>query len=57
MNKLNEIFNRETIEGEIKNILLNFDEKCNEVSFRKGIYIYGSPGSGKTFFISQILMD
>ena len=57
MNKLNEIFNRETIEGEIKNILLNFDEKCNEVSFRKGIYIYGSPGSGKTFFISQILKD
>ena len=57
MDKLNEIFDRETIEKEIKNILLNFDEKCDEVSFKKGIYIYGSPGCGKTFFITQILKE
>ena len=24
---------------------------------KKGIYLYGSPGAGKTYFISQILKD
>jgi len=57
MNTLNEIFDRKTIETNIKEILSNFDEKCNEVTFKKGIYLYGSPGSGKTHFISQILKD
>jgi len=57
MNTLNEIFDRKTIETNIKDILLNFDEKCNEVAFKKGIYLYGSPGSGKTHFISQILKE
>ena len=57
MEKLNEIFDRTKIEKEIKDILLNFDTKCNEVSFKKGIYLYGSPGAGKTYFISQILKD
>ena len=57
MEKLNEIFDRTKIEKEIKEILLYFDSKCNEVSFKKGIYLYGSPGAGKTYFISQILKD
>jgi SpoVK/Ycf46/Vps4 family AAA+-type ATPase len=57
MNTLNEIFDRKVIETNIKDILSNFDEKCNEVVFKKGIYLYGSPGSGKTHFISQILKE
>ena len=57
MEKLNEIFDRKIIEKGIKDILLNFDTSCNEINFKKGIYLYGSPGAGKTFFISQILKD
>lgn len=49
------MLNRENIEKEIKTILYSFDKKCNDVSFKKGIYIYGSSGSGKTQFISNIL--
>lgn len=54
----NHILNREHIEAEIKHILLNFDEqsKTNPL-FKKGIYIYGSPGCGKTEFVKQLLKD
>ena len=52
---INEIFDRENISNEIKNILLNFDENCKNLMFKKGIYIYGSPGCGKTQFIMNLL--
>ncbi len=57
MENYNEIFNRKDTEDKIKKILMDFDEKSNELSFKKGIYIYGSPGSGKTYFITKILED
>lgn len=57
MEILNEICNRKEIETRIKDILNSFDEKSNELSFKKGIYIYGSPGTGKTYFITKILQD
>ena len=57
MENYNEIFNRKDTEDKIKKILMDFDEKSNELSFKKGIYIYGSPGSGKTYFITKILQD
>lgn len=56
-NIMNKIFNRIEIENNIKNILINFQENCKNIQFKKGIYLYGSPGSGKTFFIKQILKD
>lgn len=56
-NNMNKIFNRIEIENNIKNILINFQENCKNIQFKKGIYLYGSPGSGKTFFIKQILKD
>ena len=57
MDNLNEIFNRKKIEDEIKELLLQFDERNNDLSFKKGIYIYGSPGTGKTYFITKILKE
>ncbi len=56
-NNMNNIFNRTETENNIKNILINFQENCKNINFKKGIYLYGSPGSGKTFFIKQILKD
>ena len=50
-----EILNRTQIENEITNLLLSFEKRCSDVHFKKGIYIYGSPGSGKTFFIVNLL--
>lgn len=41
------------IYNEIKNILLTF----NKNSIKRGIYIYGNPGTGKTLFIKNLLKD
>ena len=52
---INTIFERSIIEQQIKTVLSDFDEKCNDLNYKKGIYLYGSPGSGKTYFITNIL--
>ena len=54
---INSIFEREKIANEIKNILLNFDENCKNIKYKKGIYIYGSPGCGKTQFVLNLLKE
>lgn len=50
-----EILNRSSIIDEITTILNSFETRCNDLQFKKGIYIYGSPGSGKTHFVTQLL--
>lgn len=54
---LNSIFERENISNEIKKILLSFDTDYKNINFKKGIYIYGSPGCGKTHFIMNLLKE
>lgn len=54
---MNEILNRKQISNEIKQILHNFKEKCKDINFKKGIYIYGSPGCGKTKFVVELLNE
>jgi replication factor C subunit 1 len=54
---INSIFERESISKQIKNILLNFDENSKNINYKKGIYIYGSPGCGKTQFVTNILNE
>jgi replication factor C subunit 1 len=54
---INEIFDRDKIATEIKNILLAFDKNVNNVAYKKGIYIYGSPGCGKTQFVMNLLKE
>ena len=56
-NPLISIFEREQIANEIKCILSSFDANCKNVTFKKGIYIYGSPGCGKTNFVTNILKE
>ena len=50
-----EILNRTTIADEITSILTSFETRHDDVQFKKGIYIYGSPGCGKTFFVTNLL--
>jgi len=46
---------RKEIEENIIEILNNFNTNYNRLDYKKGIYIYGAPGSGKTYFVSEIL--
>ena len=41
----------------IKEILNNFEKNKNNILFKRGIYIYGEPGTGKTTFITNILKE
>jgi len=54
---INEFLGREQISQQIRQILNNFDENCKKVDFKKGIYIYGSPGCGKTRFVIDLLKE
>lgn len=54
---INFILKRESIYNEIKKILSNFEKNKFDLSLKRGIYIYGAPGSGKTEFITRLLKD
>jgi DNA polymerase III delta prime subunit len=53
----NKILNREEKASSIKEILTNFELNKNNLLFKKGIYVYGDPGSGKTTFVTNILKE
>ena len=52
---MNSILEREYIANEITEILKTFDQRCQLTTFKKGIYIYGSPGTGKSHFVVELL--
>lgn len=54
---INNILGREEVAKNIKNILLNFEENKKNLLLKKGIYIYGNPGSGKTTFVMNLLHE
>ena len=54
---INNILNREEKANNIKDILLDFDKNKNNVLLKKGIYVYGDPGTGKTTFVTNILKE
>jgi len=54
---INEIFERDKISNEIRTLLENFDKNVNNVAYKKGIYIYGSPGCGKSQFVMNLLKE
>jgi len=53
----NKILNREEKANNIKEILNNFELNKNNLLFKKGIYVYGDPGSGKSSFVINILKE
>ena len=54
---LNKILDREKKASFVKEILQNFELNKNNMAFKKGIYVYGDPGTGKTTFVTNILKE
>jgi hypothetical protein len=52
-----QILQRDKIANDLKNLLINFEENCKNINYKKGFYVYGSPGCGKTHFVCQILKE
>jgi Cdc6-like AAA superfamily ATPase len=52
---LNTLFERDAIAENIKSVLTSFSKDHANPSFKKGFYIYGSSGVGKTQFVINIL--
>ena len=59
MNELNinKILNREENVSQIKQFLRSYEDNKSNFLIKKGIYIYGDPGTGKTTFITDILKE
>ena len=52
---MNQFLNRQEEEKQIKEILENFELNKHNFLTKKGIYVYGDPGAGKTSFVVKIL--
>ena len=53
----NNILNRKKTCEHIKQFFKEFEKNKHDLSFKRGIYIYGNPGTGKTNFIEQLLKE
>ena len=54
---INNILNRKKISENIKSFFKDFDKNKHDLSVKRGIYVYGNPGTGKTTFIENILKE
>ena len=54
---VNKILNRCSIKKKITEILDYFEKNKQNLLTKRGIYIYGNPGSGKSHFIKEILKE
>lgn len=53
----NLILNRNNIYKEMQDVLKDFEKNKSDLTKKRGIYIYGAPGSGKTQFVLSLLKD
>ena len=54
---INYILNRKKEEMLLIKTLKNFEQNKQDITTKRGIYIYGSPGSGKTVFCEKNIRE
>lgn len=54
---MNKLLNREESANKMKEILTYFQSNKHNLSTKKGIYVYGEAGSGKTTFVTNVLNE
>ena len=54
---INSILGRDQSYKKIKTILDGFQENKSDITLKRGVYIYGNPGSGKTEFVVNLLRE
>ena len=54
---INHILDRDEQSNAIKDVLKSFEQNKNNILFKKGVYVYGEPGTGKTTFVTNILKE
>lgn len=54
---INAFLGREKQAEEIKRILSEFEATKHNLLAKKGIYVYGNPGTGKTTFVANVLRE
>jgi predicted ATPase len=54
---MNRILERSGMEEQIQDFLLHFNDERDDKQYKRGTYVYGSSGIGKTRFVESILDD
>ena len=54
---MNKLLERNKEEELFIDCINNFENNKNDILVKRGIYIYGAPGSGKTTFVKDILQN
>ena len=52
---INQLLNRNKNEEDLIQFLSHFEENKHNLLIKRGVYVYGDPGSGKTYFVEKIL--
>jgi DNA polymerase III delta prime subunit len=55
--EINKILKREGDANKMKDVLRDFELNKSNPLLKKGIYVYGEPGTGKTTFVTNILKE